>query len=909
MSDAIAVLSWWLIIQVFGLAVWPLAARWLRWLPDRGYMLAKPIGLLFVSYGLWILATLGIIENTAGGIMAVLVLVAASSIVAYRRLQSPRPQSGQSSFQLLGWLRDHRALVIAYEVLFAIALIGWALFRAHNPDLTSTEKPMEFAFFNAIGRSPHFPPPDPWLSGYAIAYYYFGYVMMSLLHQLSGVTAGTAFSLTNAFWFALSAASAFGVVANIVLLSSAKKHPERSETKSKDERSETKSKDEQSDTKSKDEQSDTKSKDERSSTATSTPLTLRSVSAQNAYTKGQRAAIVFGTLAAIMLVLMGNFEAYLETLRVSGSGSPQFWTQLDILNLNQPFAPENPAGWPPRFWWWWRASRVIHDYPPSAVSPQLARVTGLPPAPNDTYEEVIDEFPQFSFLLGDNHPHVLALPFALLMMALALNLYQGSASGEIASLWLGAQRAPVWPLYALSVGSLGFLNTWDFPIYAFVLAAALTLGRWRAGRFNAGESLSDLIVLGVGGFALYIPFYRGFTSQAAGIAPNLFNGTRAVQFFVMFGPFIVIGVMFGIAVLIEAVRAKQIRWLPFVGKSLGGGIALVAAMALLMGGLGFLVTRISKQAQKLIDDATAAMAPAGIMPADHLLARLADPWVMLSLGVALAAIFLLWRARRSQSSNLPSTNYQLPNYHLSDFVLLLYAVGALLTFGVEFAFIIDTFGTRMNTVFKFYYQAWALWSVASAFAVYYLVWESSHLKLWLRSAIGAVVVGMVGLGLLYPMLAIPDKINEVMTPDIEPTLDAMQVTGEFVPDEYAVAQWLNQNIPDTPFILEAPGDEYNAATSRFSAWTGLPAFVGWPVHEWQWRGSYDIQGPRADITTEIYSTSDGQRAVSLLKSNDIRYVIVGPNERSHYPASGLTKFDQLFPIVVRQGNVTVYEVP
>src|SRR5512143_1991565 len=84
MSDAIAVLLWWLIIQVIGLAVWPLLTRWLRWLPDRGYMLAKPIGLLLVSYSLWLLATFGLIQNTTGGIIVVLIGVATLSVWAWR---------------------------------------------------------------------------------------------------------------------------------------------------------------------------------------------------------------------------------------------------------------------------------------------------------------------------------------------------------------------------------------------------------------------------------------------------------------------------------------------------------------------------------------------------------------------------------------------------------------------------------------------------------------------------------------------------------------------------------------------------------------------------------------------------------------------------------------------------------
>ena len=35
---------------------------------------------------------------------------------------------------------------------------------------------------------------------------------------------------------------------------------------------------------------------------------------------------------------------------------------------------------------------------------------------------MIDEFPVFSYILGDNHPHVLAMPFAVLAVGMALNL-------------------------------------------------------------------------------------------------------------------------------------------------------------------------------------------------------------------------------------------------------------------------------------------------------------------------------------------------------------------------------------------------------------------------------------------------------------------------------------------------------
>jgi YYY domain-containing protein len=832
MSEPIAVFLWWLIIQILGLAVWPLLTRWLRWLPDRGYMLAKPIGLLFVAYGVWILATLGVLQNTTGGILVVLIAVAVLSAWAWRN------QPDEARVNLLRFWREKLTLFLAYEMVFALILIGWSIVRAHSPDLSSTEKPMEFAFFNAINRSPAFPPQDPWLSGYGIAYYYFGYVMMSLLHKLTGVAAGLAFGLSNAFWMALAAASAFGVVANLVLLFKE---------------------------------------------------------------KAKAAAIIFATLGAVMLTLMGNFQGPLEVAHANNIGSPEFWSSLDILDINGPAAqnpPEAPWYMPREGWWWWRSSRVIHDYPPDQVSPLLSQLTNLPVAAPTVYQEVIDEFPQFSYILGDLHPHVLALPFALVMMALALNLHQGAARGEITSLWSGDKRAPLWILYPLAVGSLGFLNTWDFPIYAFVLSAGLGLGYWRASKSRLWEVAIDLLMLAVLGFALYFPFYRGFSSQAGGIAPNLYNGTRFAQFFVMFGPFLVIGLMFGVAVITAAVRGKQARWLTFMGKAVAGGVGIVAALTVLSGVLAAGLSLISEKARDAIQGTLNAMAQNGLSVSDHLMARLINPWTALLLGIGLSSIGWLWIARRKPSAIEKQYDPRSP----IDFVLLLFGVGLLLTIGTEFVYIIDGFGTRMNTIFKFYYQAWALWSVASAFAAYYLI-AGAPLKPIVRGLAAGVVGVVVALGLIFPAMAIPTKFEVD-----QPTLDVLKFTAQFAPDDDAATQWLLQNAAGNPVILEAPGDEYNASTSRFSTWTGLPAVVGWPGHEGQWRGNYDIQGPRMAAIEEIYTTGDANRMLELLKEYDVRYVIVGPNEQRLYPGAGLAKFAQYLPVAFQQGSVTIYLV-
>ena len=146
---------------------------------------------------------------------------------------------------------------------------------------------------------------------------------------------------------------------------------------------------------------------------------------------------------------------------------------------------------------------------------------------------------------------------------------------------------------------------------------------------------------------LYAPFYRAFTSQAAGIAPNLFNGTRAGQFFVMFGPFIVIGLMLAAYGLVMWSRTGRIKPLKFAAQAIGGGVGVIAAMSIRMLALTFLVTRVSERANALLTDVGNSLTAAGLSVSDHVMARLADPWVPLALSAALVAIVLVWRTRRT----------------------------------------------------------------------------------------------------------------------------------------------------------------------------------------------------------------------------------------------------------------------
>src|SRR5690606_20843506 len=264
-------------------------------------------------------------------------------------------------------------------------------------------------------------------------------------------------------------------------------------------------------------------------------------------------AILIGLLGMAFVVLLGNFELpLLELPYQTGAASQAYLDFWDVNARETPlFAAEgvgrtlDPATWGSAGdWGRFRAARVLRD---------LSRENG--------HIEVIDEFPAFSFLLADNHPHVLALPFVLLALGTALNVLlrqRNPSTGEFA-------------FYSLVVGGLGFLNTWDAPVALLALLGADALRRmFRHDRARlTRDDLIALAAFGVGllavGFLLYLPFWLGFRSQAGGVLPNVFNPTRTQQLFMMFEPFFVLLPLF---LAVEARRAgRRMNW------RLGFGVA------------------------------------------------------------------------------------------------------------------------------------------------------------------------------------------------------------------------------------------------------------------------------------------------------------------------------------------------
>lgn len=198
---------WWLAIELVGLAAFPLAFRFFRFCPDRGYAFSKIFGLTILSYTLWIGGTIHLFTNSRGTIIALLALMFLVGLFV----------AAIDRIHIASFLRDQASYIIVIEGLFASAFTFAALLVAYTPEITFGEKAADFSFINGILRSDYFPPNDPWLSGESINWYYFGHMNVATLTKLVGIPSKITFSLAKALIVALAATGAFGLVYNLIV--------------------------------------------------------------------------------------------------------------------------------------------------------------------------------------------------------------------------------------------------------------------------------------------------------------------------------------------------------------------------------------------------------------------------------------------------------------------------------------------------------------------------------------------------------------------------------------------------------------------------------------------------------------------------------------------------------------------
>ncbi len=789
--------AWWLVIEGISLVVLPISLFIFDKLPGRGYAFAKPVGLLLGGYLFWMALSLHLLPNRPGSVVwAFLPLAIISVLILRKRWRG-----------IVGILRQRIGFVLAVEAIFFLALFAAAYLRSFIPEIAGTEKPMDFMFLNAADRSQYYPPDDPWLAGFQVSYYYFGYLLQAMVGKLSVVSNSVAFNLGLASTAALAVTAAFGLGYEIVRLT------------------------------------------RRASLMT---------------------GIIVGIFAILLVAVIGNLEGVLEFGVANGYVPQDVIERVDIANLNS--AQESRscllslAGgcieYPNEessFWWWWRATRI---------SPDAGSIT---------------EFPFFSFLLGDLHPHVMAIPFVLTVFGLGLSLWR-SARRLDQSFWI-SQPARLLAGGVL-IGGLGFLNAWDLPTFGFLVGAMVlvaNLARLRSVFDAVRASLGFLFPLTALAAVLYLPFYLSFGSQTLGLDVVRDGATRPLHSALFWGPLVAVSVPLPLVLLFS-------RGFPRRGVEVVAAVlvpyALVAIWAIFL---------IAKHGFDALPDAVVARGWNWL------------PFLFFAASLSLCLLALRRVIKGPESE--PASTVSEEGDSLAP-VLVAMATAFLLITGSELFFITDVFASRLNTVFKLSYQAWILLGVSGAYSLWWLGrrWQfgDATTASLLRGAWGATATLVLAGAMLYPIGATLSRTDGFSRADR--TLDGLNFVKAIQRDDYNALLWLMQRACQEERLVEAVGGQYSAA-GRISAWTGIPTVLGWLGHERQWGRNLDLISQRQADVERAFSTESLAEALIILRKYEVTYVFVGSVERGFYGDAGLNKFAAGLPVAFSKGQTVIYRIP
>jgi len=197
------VIVWWLALEVIGVVCFPLVSRICINLKDRGYSISKLVGLVILTFLVWILSSLTRLQFGYVSILISFLLLAAFSLYF-----------GRKHLRLSEWPR--RSIIVS-EAVFAVAFVGFVLVMVGKPDIYfgGADFFMDYAFMGSILRGGYFPPVDPWYAGEGLSYYYGGHLVAAILTMVTRVPPAIAFNIAVAMFFGLAVAASYGLGYNL----------------------------------------------------------------------------------------------------------------------------------------------------------------------------------------------------------------------------------------------------------------------------------------------------------------------------------------------------------------------------------------------------------------------------------------------------------------------------------------------------------------------------------------------------------------------------------------------------------------------------------------------------------------------------------------------------------------------
>ncbi|MGE3798841.1 MAG: DUF2298 domain-containing protein, partial [Thermomicrobiales bacterium] len=847
LSNRYPVVFWYLALQLMAFAAIPLCWRALDRLPDRGYAVSKTIGLLGAAFIAWLLASFEIMSFGQLSVLYGVLGIAAISVVA----------TGGHWDRIWHDLKALWRPILITEVLFLAAFLVFVWLRWQNPDLwhpaRGGEKPMELAYFNAVLKSTHFPPYDPWFAGGYINYYYFGWVIFGSVTRLTAIVPETAFQLAVATCFALTAINAWSVVSSLLTLLNRQ-------------------------------------------------IRFRSV----------WWPLGLGLVGSLFVGVLGN----LDMARRFGAGE---WG----------YDPGNARGL--------LGLGTFGDITRGLVR-AIADPRSLPTdvfwTPTRIIDGTINEFPYFSFLFADLHPHMMAIPFSVGAIVVGLGilcaamwpLQQSSPVEEdgpvfgIGRSWQAwwntlpwqsiRDRTVVIVLAGFVTGVMYPLNTWDYPTYLLITGGAIfvldMLGSataamqakqlsWQVSYAALRRATVTMAAVLVVGRLLFLPYFAHYQTPNSGFDPWL-ERSPPDQYLLIHGLFLFLIGSYVLADLLGNPDAPRMT---------------VRLPSSLQFGKSGESTTVQLDTSNYDIRWTLSGALALVMILIGAVALWLDALpVMLFAMVVLITLEAIYREREPAML----------------FLCGLTGVALAISLGVEFYALKGDIG-RMNTVFKFYLQIWVLLALAAAvFMVLFIDRIRRGMSWFVRGPWLIIFVILLGASLVYPAYATPARLDDRFA-EIPNTLDGMaymetatytdgpdgiEPTQMELDQDLAAITWLRENVDGSPVILEAVTPLYRWG-SRISVYTGLPTVIGWDWHQTQQRpGMQSLVDRRKSDVSQIFAETRSFESIRpLLDRYNVEYIYVGPLERAYYPASALAKFDEavdegMLTLVYDENGVRIY---
>jgi YYY domain-containing protein len=199
-------LKWYLTLFVIGVIFTPLTKKIFKSFKfDLGYPFAKTIGIILLSYFVFVLGIMKVLPFSRLSLIFALCLFAIINWFIYKK-------NKKTNMDVI----NHAPTIIFEELLFVFCLFFWTFIRSQEPSIHGLEKFMDFGFINSILRTKFFPPKDIWYSPEPINYYYFGHLSGAILIKLSNIKASIGYNLILATIFAQGMTQVFSLIINII---------------------------------------------------------------------------------------------------------------------------------------------------------------------------------------------------------------------------------------------------------------------------------------------------------------------------------------------------------------------------------------------------------------------------------------------------------------------------------------------------------------------------------------------------------------------------------------------------------------------------------------------------------------------------------------------------------------------